>query len=228
VDFWLIAGRLARRWYLTLPLAAAAVLLAVTVASSVRPSYSAETQLLLSPRQAPTSTANPLLLSSQQQLAAATQSLLFVLDSPASAADRRQAAPGAKVVYSLIEEAPIVIVKVTGSTRTTVQHGVEAAVDQVGGALRAVEDPLGTTIEQRIDTVQLAVPSVQQESGDQRRVLIGVALAGLLTTALLVLAMDQALRRGVERRFAADLDRDLGRLSQTGSGAQGGPRHTTR
>ncbi len=223
MDFWLLAGRLSRRWYLTLPLAAAAVLLAVAVASSVQPTYSADTQVLLAPQRPAEEVSNPLLLATQNQLAAATQSLVFVLDSPAATAERELEAPGAGVEYSLIEEAPIVVISVDGDTRAVVERGTEVAVDQLESSLRSIEDPLGTTDLERIDTVQLATPTVLQEVGDRRRVLVGVLIGALLGVALIVLGSDQALRRRLERRLTADLDREVGEL--TNGAASGGPRH---
>ena len=223
MDFWLLAGRLGRRWYLTVPLAVGAVLLAISVSSSVQPTFSAETQVLLAPQGAPETPTNPLLLATQNQLAAATQSLVFVLDSPASAAERRSDAPGAEVEYSLIEEAPIVVVSVTADDPATVQDGTQVALDQVGTVLRSIEDPLGATSLERIETVQLASPTVVEEAGDRRRVLVGVLIGALLGVGLIVLACDQALRRRLERRLIADLDREVGQL--TNGVGDGGPRH---
>jgi hypothetical protein len=222
LDFWLLAGRLARRWYLTLPLAVGAVALAVAVSSSVRPSYSAETQVLLAPQRPVDGVTNPLLLASQSQLAAATQSVVLVLSSPTSAAERQADAPGAEVGFSVIEEAPIIVVSVDGDRRDAVEAASDVAVRQVESALRGIEDPLGATAGERIDTVQLAAPAVVEEMGDRRRVLIGVLVGALLAEALVVLALDQALRRRLERRLTADLDREVGQLT---NGTVGGPRH---
>lgn len=223
MDFWLLASRLGRRWYLTVPLAVGAVLLAMSVSSSVKPTFSAETQVLLAPQGAADSTANPLLLATQSQLSAATQSVVFVLESPASAAERQSDAPGADVEFSLIEEAPIVLVAVTADDSESVQQGTQAALDQLGSVLRSIEDPLGTTSGERIETVQLASPTVVEEAGDRRRVLVGVLIGALLGVGLLVLACDQALRRRLERRLTADLDREMGQF--TNGAGDGGPRH---
>lgn len=222
MDFWLLTGRLARRWYLTLPLAVAAVALAVSVSESVRPTYSAETQVLLAPQRPPEGVTNPLLLASQSQLSAATQSVVFVLGSPASAAERSADAPGATVEFSLIEEAPIVVVSVDGDDADAVRAASDVAVQQIGSVLRSIEDPLGATQGERLETIQLASPSVVEEPGDRRRVLIGALIGALLAVALVVLALDQALRRRLERRLTADLDREVGQLTD---GASGGPRH---
>ena len=67
----------------------------------------------------------------------------------------------------------------------------------------------------------LADPTVQPQSGDRRRVLIGGLGAAFLGTALVVLAIDQALRRRAERRLSAGVER-RGRALGRG---HGGARH---
>jgi hypothetical protein len=224
VDFWLLVGRLGRRWYLTLPLFFVAALVAVTVSSSVRSSYQADTQVLLAPGASPDPTGgNPLLLATRNQLDAATQSLLFVLDSPASAAERRSRAPGADVHFSLVQEAPIVQLSITGADPATVRHATDVATTQLDAAIRSIEQPLGAAPKDRIDTVQLTAATVVEQHGDEKRVLIGSLIAGLLTAGLVVLAADQLLRRRLERRLTADLDGEVGRLGDGMPSA--GPRH---
>jgi hypothetical protein len=221
VDFWLLAGRLFRRWYLALPLLLAATAVATEVASSVRPSYSSSVQVLLAPSGAtgsadPTALdhTNPLLLANRGQLDAATQSVVFVVESPAGAADRAQRAPGAKVRFGLVQEAPIVTVDVSASHPATVQQGEDVAVDQVQDALGDIEDQLLAGDQARIEAVRLGTSTVQRESGDRRRVLIGGLGSGLLGTALVVLALDQLLRRRQERRLSAGLERQVGRWAE--------------
>jgi hypothetical protein len=224
VDFWLLVGRLGRRWYLTVPLFIVAACVAVTVSSSVRSSYQADTQVLLAPGGTPDPTGgNPLLLATRNQLDAATQSLLFVLESPASAAQRRSRAPGAEVRFTLVQEAPIVQVSISGPDPGTVRQGTDVAVTQLGAAIRGIEQPLGAAPKDRIDTVQLTSATVVEQHGDERRVLLGSLVAGLLTAGLIVLAADQALRRRLERRLTADLDGEVGRLADGMPSA--GPRH---
>ena len=114
MDFWMLAGRVIRRWYLALPLLLLGVVVASSVASSVRPSYAIETQVLLAPSGTPEQAiANPLLLSNRGQLDAATQSVAFVVESPEGAEERAAAAPGADVSFSLVQEAPIVVIEVS-------------------------------------------------------------------------------------------------------------------
>jgi hypothetical protein len=224
VDFWLLVGRLGRRWYLTLPLFIVAACVAVTVSSSVRSSYQADTQVLLAPGASPSPTGgNPLLLATRTQLDAATQSLLFVLDSPASAAERRTRAPGADVHFSLVQEAPIVQLSITASDPATVRLATDVATTQLDAAIRSIEQPLGAAPKDRIDTVQLTAATVVEQHGDEKRVLIGSLIAGLLTAGLVVLAADQVLRRRLERRLTADLDGEVGRLADGMPSA--GPRH---
>jgi hypothetical protein len=224
VDFWLLVGRLGRRWYLTVPLFIVAAVIAVGVSSSVRSSYQADTQILLTPGNSPDPTGgNPLLLATRSQLDAATQSLLFVLESPASAAARRADEPGANVRFSLIQEAPIVKVSISGPEAAAVHHATDVATQQLDDALRSIEQPLGASSKDRIRTVQLTEATVVEQHGDERRVLLGSLVAGLLTASLLVLAADQALRRRLERRLTADLDREVGRL--TDGMPEAGPRH---
>jgi hypothetical protein len=221
VDVWLLGGRLARRWYLTVPLFVAAALVAVQASRSVETAYSTETQVLLAPQGTPQAAiANPLLMSNRSSLDAATQSLQFVLDSTDRARDRAVADPGTDTRFSLVEEAPIVEIHVSGSHPDAVDHAARFAVGQVDDALRDIEEPLGAAPAAHIDTVQLAQPEVQEESGDQRRVLLGGLVAAAFGTALLVLALDQVLRRRLEHRLTRDLDREVGRLT---SGDLSGP-----
>ena len=227
MDFWLLVGRLGRRWYLTLPLFIAAACIAVGVSSSVRSSYQADTQVLLAPGNSPDpSGGNPLLLATRNQLDAATQSLLFVLEAPASAAARRAQEPRADVRFSLIQEAPIVKVSISGPEAGAVHHATAVATTQLDDALQSIEGPLGAAAKDRIRTVQLTDATIVEQHGDERRVLIGSTVAGLLTASLIVLAADQALRRRLERRLTADLDREVGRLTDGMPSA--GPRHRPR
>jgi hypothetical protein len=224
VDFWLLVGRLGRRWYLTIPLFVIAACVALTVSSSVRSSYQADTQVLLAPGNTPNPAGgNPLLLATKSQLDAATQSLLFVLDSPASAAQRRSRAPGADVRFSLVQEAPIVQVSISGPDPATVRQATDVATTQLDDAIRSIEGPLNAAPQSRIDTVQLTPATVVEQHGDEKRVLLGSLIAGLLTAGLVVLAADQVLRRRLERRLTADLDREVGRLTDGLPSA--GPRH---
>lgn len=214
MDFWLIASRLLRRWYLTLPLLGATAVLAAVVTSSVKSSYEVETQVLLVPAGQAGAPGNPLLLATRNQLDAATQSLLLVLDSPARAAERTEEHPGASVQFSTIEEAPIVVLSVEAVDPDTAREGASFSSEQLNDALRDIEAPLGTAPDQRLETVPLAPPTVVQDTGDRPRVFIGVYIAGMLATSLLVLAADRLLRRRLERRLTSDLDREVGTLGR--------------
>jgi hypothetical protein len=220
VDFWMLAGRVIRRWYLALPLLLFGVVVASDVASSVRPSYGAETQVLLAPSGTPQQAiANPLLLSNRGQLDAATQSVAFVVESPEAAEERDAAAPGADVSFSLVQEAPIVVIEVSAPSGALAQRAADVAVDQVDAALSDIEDRFGADEGSRIEAVPLADPTVQAQSGDRRRVLIGGLAAAFLGTTLVVLAVDQALRRRAERRLSASVEREVGRWAGSMAGA---------
>lgn len=233
MDFWLLVGRLVRRWYLTLPLAAVALVVAAGASESVANSYAIDTQVLLVPAGsapeidpatgAPVArAANPLLAANRNQLDAATQSVSFVLDSPSAEAERTAAAPGASVSFSLVEEAPIIVVRVTGADPDTVADGADIAVDQLADVLVGIEEPLGADPSTRIETVQLSEPTLVEEVGDRRRVLVGALVAGLLAVGLVVLAVDHALRRHLERRLSADLDEQAERLARSAGGSGSG------
>jgi hypothetical protein len=121
--------------------------------------------------------------------------------------------PGTDTRFSLVEEAPIIEVHVSGPEPAAVAHAARFAVGQVDDALRDIEEPLGASPESHIDTVQLAQPEVTAESGVRRRVLLGGLVAAGFGTALLVLALDQLLRRRLEHRLTRDLDGEVGRLT---------------
>jgi hypothetical protein len=169
---------------------------------------------------------NPLLLANRGQLDAATQSVVFVLESPASATDRVQAAPGAKVAFSLVQEAPIVTIDISAADAATVQRANDVAIGQVQDALAEIEDQLSAGDAARIEAVQLGRTSVERQSGDRRRVLMGGLGAALHGTALVVLAIDQVLRRRQERRLSAGLERQVGRWAE-GMTDDPSPRHRT-
>lgn len=227
MDFWMLAGRLLRRWYLALPMLIGATFVASAVASSVQPSYATETQILLAPHgSAVQAAANPLLLANTSQLDAATQSLKFVLESATSGAERQQVVPGADVAFQLVQEAPIVVVDVSAADAATVQRSTDVAVGQVEASLADLEDQLGTDGGSRIEAVQLGTPTVQEQSGDRRRVLMGGLGAALLGTTLVVLAIDQVLRRRQERRLSAGVERHVDRWA-AGMNDDPTPRHRT-
>jgi hypothetical protein len=224
VDFWLLVGRLVRRWYLTVPLFVVVGFVAGGVSSAVQSSYAIETQVLLAPAGAPDEAAgNPLLQATRNQLDAATQAVVLVLDSPAASTERDGAVPGADVTFTPIEEAPIILVSGSAADPASVEDAVAFGVDQLEDALRSIQEPLGTEPVDEIEVVPLATPTVVEEAGDQRRVLIGTLVGGILGAGLLVLAVDQLLRRRLERKLTADLDTEVGRLTNGVAGA--GARH---
>jgi hypothetical protein len=222
VDFWLLVGRLFRRWYLTIPLFVLAGIVAGGVGAGVRSSYKTDTQVLLVPAGAPTiptdpsspPAGNPLLESTRNQLDAATQAATFILDAPAKVDERRAANPGSSVHFALVEEAPIITVHTTGADPDVVRAATTNALAQLDDALVQVQEPIGTVTANRIETVRLAEPTLVEENGDRNRVLVGTLVAGLLTASLIVLAADYGLRRRLERRLTIDLDAQVGRIQQ--------------
>ena len=213
MDFWDAIGRLVRRWYLTIPLLAAAAAGSLAITGEVESSWRADTQLLFSPSaRAGESTVNPLLRGGKATLDSTTQAVVARVESPAFADERSAESPDAAVTFAFDDEAPIVTVEVSAPDPTDAVAVADVAIAQVEEALDDVQREVGAPTLDRVRVVALGDVVAEEQPGDPVRVLVGALAAGTIAVALVVLAFDQLLVRRRERRLASRLEHEVERM----------------
>ena len=215
MDLWIILTTLARRWYLSLPLVVASVVGAFMLANALANSYSAEaTVLIAAPNERlvevfvdptdPTNRetrievvdANPLVEGvGDVGLAAQTLQLTLESDAIVDQMDSLGLAWDTYFVTPLDTNGSILVVSADGTSPEQAISTVEYLIARIDSDLDALQDRLGAPDTARIDDEVLTRPTEAFiTSSGKPRIILGVTLAGLVLTVLLVSGFDSLLR----------------------------------
>lgn len=195
-----------RRWYVLLALLTICAGMMWFAADQVKPSYDVESSLLLLPPQSVEEPASNRYL----ELSSLTDSVDVLARSMRSAETVKAlegAAPDAThdVVPDQTTSAPILLVTATGPTKDSAADMLEAILANVPSNLADLQENIGIRTERQITVMTIAgdpEPIANQKT--RLRVLALIAGVMLLSSALLVAAIDGLLIRRSARRTPPD------------------------
>ena len=215
VDLWIIFTTLARRWYLTIPLLVGSIVGAFMVASSLADSYSATASVLIAAPneqivEVPLDEDDP--DSETESIIVDTNPLVGGIGNTGLAAATIDIGlSDGRTVTELIElglsddydvfpdqsDDAILVIEANADDPAIAIATVEFLVSRVDADLDALQDELGAPQDVRIDDQVITRPTeAQVTSTGKPRIIIGVSLAGVILTVLLVSAVDGFLTRG--------------------------------
>ena len=214
MDFWDITKLLARRWKIALPLLLVSAVFTTVTVIQVKPDYVGTAYVQLVPPAAPKST-NP-----EGQLASAEQrnpwldqglqtlgnaAIVQVLDLSVVQEFERTGYADTYTV-TMGSNTPLVTFEITGNSARQSRDTAEKLVTIFTDSVARLQSSLGVKDENLITVKRLDLgANVKKSTSKVKRALVAVAVAGILLSAGLTIAIDAWLRR---RRKSGDAEAD--------------------
>lgn len=187
MDLWKSVQVVLRRWYVMVPLAALAIVVALTSSGQVRAEYKGDTALFLV---APPPPASDAVDDRANPLGGGLPVVAQVLQIATSSGEtvRRMADAGLSTEFSVSVErrAPVIYIEATSESPTEAVRTVDELTQVVTEQLREREDSFEVSPEQRIniDVIRRSDVATVDLSGQKRvKILIGAVGLGLSLVA---------------------------------------------
>jgi capsular polysaccharide biosynthesis protein len=207
VDIWGAILVLARRFYITVPLAAASLIGAYTMSSSVQPEYTATASVVLigptappADKNAPPAPVNPYVSMSAATLTAAIQ---VSLESTDSLAQLEAQHLSTNFTVGNLNRSTVIAFTATSSDPRQAAATANQLVNLMRGELSKRQEPYTKNISEQVTLQPLTTAAVAAPDTSARTKAEAIAMGvAIIVTILLVLIIDSILASRKRRREA--------------------------
>lgn len=199
MDVWGITLATLRRWYVFLPILAAAVLLALAVGRSANPEYEASGSMLLTPARSSSPIANPFVNAQ-----GASEALTIILNGPETKTRLNDSGLTGTVTVSSASRSSVIAMRSVSTDPEKALALIDAVIDIASDELTERQQSAGIGPDSLIGLQVLAAPSITSVANDTairvQAVILGLGAVAGITLAVLFDDIVGLIKRRRQRR----------------------------